>query len=39
MCVCVCVYGDEHLISIKCEELSGLPELVQKDSAMWRFVS
>ena len=38
-CVCVCVCGDEHLISIKCEEFSGLPELVQEDSAIWGLVS
>jgi hypothetical protein len=29
-----CVCGDEHLNSIKCEEFSGLSELVQKDSAI-----
>jgi hypothetical protein len=29
-----CVCGDEHLNSIKCKEFSGLPELVQKDSAI-----
>jgi len=34
-----CVCGDEHLNSIKCEEFSGLPELVQKDSAIWGLVS
>ena len=34
-----CVCGDEHLNSIKFKEFSGLPELVQKDSAIWGLVS
>jgi hypothetical protein len=34
-----CLCGDVHLNSIKCKEFSGLPELVQKDSAIWGLVS
>ena len=34
-----CVCSDVLLNSIKCKEFSGLPQLVQKDSAIWGLVS